>query len=836
MGPRFAVDWDRETLELGWLQKMPLVSLLFAVSIAASPYLLVDEPAGADARFTSARAEARSWLERHPDLEVDPVGTAILEPLWVEETRETAQPAVPALSPRLHARAQARLDVLIDEAYAARIAADPTWRLGVFDDRSPGRNYVAHAFIHDREGLPAVILCVALLLLAGASLERGWGAPIYALFVLSAIPFTAQAYRMLDASSGVPWSGSAGLNAALLGAYLIRGLDGRLLAPRWALLPLWVGVEAFLVRGSGVGEIGSVPWATLCAALGFGAATAGLLRTLQGQEAEGEREGGRRESAPPPVVLRADRLRSDGDPYEAFDLIQAAWREDPSETQVAEAFFSIAVEVGQPEAAAEAILPSLRLALRQGLFDQAVQYWFPLATRQVEVSLEPMALVRLGELVLDAGHPTEALFTLRRALDAGVSPAGSARIVRIARDLDPALTRSAAKVAMSDPALEDEARAELARLVASGVGHPGSDGEGVSNSAENAEGALAAHSVTAMERRINAEHHSVDATAFPIDVTDETDSTPIVGDAETALAAEPLASEAGGGRDSRYVEAETGLTEVGQELCAFPDDGNEAALSAQNLDAGSLSAESFESAPAGEAVASMHEVPSSAEWNAPRVSDLPSLSVDPHDDRTEDEFDEDRTPLIDATDEMTHPLVASAESDVVASGRDEGARTAGPPVAGRPVASPSPLAASTASLRLLKAVEAVPVGSAEGWVEIEVEGRGKSKLPIERIEAVAMGVAEGLGASPVLIVDFLLNWSGDAAAPLKTIRIRSDRFDPFSFVASASTPVEALTRWIASIEARSGARVLPSRRVLEGAFPRFPDLETYDRDVLMAEA
>ena len=59
----------------------------------------------------------------------------------------------------------------------------------------------------------------------------------------------------------------------------------------------------------------------------------------------------------------------------------------------------------------------------------------------------------------------------------------------------------------------------------------------------------------------------------------------------------------------------------------------------------------------------------------------------------EDEFDEDRTPLIDATDEMTHPFVASAESDVVASGRDEGARTAGPPIGRRPVASPSPLAA-----------------------------------------------------------------------------------------------------------------------------------------------
>ena len=123
-------------------------------------------------------------------------------------------------------------------------------------------------------------------------------------------------------------------------------------------------------------------------------------------------------------------------PYQAFDLIQAAWRDEPRDEEVGEAFFSIAVEVGQPEAAAEAILPSLQSALKQGDLERAIEYWFPLAAREVEVALEPTALVRLGEGLLDAGHPEQALFSLRRALESGVSSAHATRIANTARDLD----------------------------------------------------------------------------------------------------------------------------------------------------------------------------------------------------------------------------------------------------------------------------------------------------------------------------------------------------------------------------------------------------------------
>ena len=250
----------RETTGLGWLQKTPLVSLLFVVAIAAVPFLLGEPSPGDAARFDNAREAARDYYVRNPALDVDAVGTLVLDPAWLEEARanaalEEAESTVDVrLPPRLLARSQGRLDGLIDDAYVARMAADPAWRLGVLDQQTPGRNYVAHAFVH--EAIPAVALCVVVLLLAGLVLERSWGSPIFALFVLTAIPLTAQAYRVLDGSSGVPWSGSAGLAGALVGAYFIQGLGGRVPLPGWVLLPAWIATESFVVRNFWIDDLG----------------------------------------------------------------------------------------------------------------------------------------------------------------------------------------------------------------------------------------------------------------------------------------------------------------------------------------------------------------------------------------------------------------------------------------------------------------------------------------------------------------------------------------------------------------------------------------------------
>lgn len=841
---------------MGGLKKLPIVSLLIAVAIAAVPFLLADDPSSEVARFEATQEDARDYFVRHPSLEVDTLGELVLDSGWLAQAREAAAASASSfdvrLPPRMLARSQARLDALIDEAYDARLRADPAWRLGVLDARSPTQNYFAHAFVH--ESMVGVMLAVAVLLLVGIPLERTWGSLVYAAFVLGAVPAAAQAYRVLDASSNVPWSGGAGLAGALLGAYFIRGLGGHFVLPGWIVLPAWLGFEAFLVRGFWLDDLGSVPWATIAASIGFGALVSGGLRLLN-IEARVDAVGSKRKpQGPNPVVMRAARLRSDGDPYQALDLIQAAWRDHPQDEEIGEAFYSIAVEVGQPEIAADAILPMLRNALKRGDVKTAIDYWMPLASRECDIVLEATASVRLGEALLDAGHPEQALFSLRQALDAGVSSAHATRIVTIARDLDEGLTRRAASIALNETALDPKVRADLEALVAGPEPDPSAD-------AVEASPEAAPLSSSSLDRRVHAEHQVVETTAFPLDLD---------ADLEDVLECDDLDTEFD--------------ADLGAEL------DNEAALEAQALDAGALSADILatdgdasvrpEAGAAGSgAVPSVDSGDVLSHWNDPGLADdaafddvsaaidrdvsedlledadletpyadfgsgLAAAEVDLLDPRDE-VTDTDLTPIMDATDELTSPMARPRSRDRAASESPSSTAVFDQPTAfaGSEASAAAPAHAGTAalpestrmqSLRSLKALEAVPLEANTEWIEIDADDRGKSKLPYARIQAIAIAAVAGLGPRPVLVLDCVLNWMADAGEPMKSIRFRSDRFDPQRYVPAASSPLDALTAWVRDLERLSGATCLPTRQTLEGRFERYASLADYEREVLLA--
>jgi len=804
---------------LGWLQKLPIVSLFLAVAFVAVPFRLASDHGQSSEVFEASREVARTFLIRNPQLEVDTLGGLILDPTWLIEMRSAAAKSEPRttiqLPARMLARSQARLDNLIANAYALRINGDPAWRFGVLDARSPTRNYIVHAFVH--ENLAGIILSVVVLLLVGVALELTWGSLIFSAFVLAAVPITAESYRLFDASSGVPWSGGAGLAGALLGAYFIRGLGGHFIIPGWILLPAWLGVESFVVRGFWIDDLGGVPWATICAAIGFGALVTGALRLTNFESNVESRAAKRASRGPNPVVSRATRLRTDGDPHQAFDLIQAAWRENPKSQEVVEAFFSIAVEVGRPEAAAEAIVPSLRNALRSGDVSRAIDYWLPIAAKECDVSLEATVSVRLGEALLDAGHPEEALFTLRGALEVGVSSAQATRIVKVARDLDDSLARRAAAVALNDASLDSKTRAEL-EVVA----------------------------------------------AIP---SDSPPSRPCDEVVETMAPPTDIDSNSGSG-------PEGDLGELGS---------NEASLNAQSLDAGAFSEDnlSAESAAVEDAAQSDFSDDVFSRSNEPdplAVNDAGDLSGDleedfsdetlldasalqPHKegfdlglnleetdplDPLEAETDSDFTPMIDAMDdELTSPLVQSNldendRSTVVFDqpttilGPEESAASASPndlPIGATDDGSDS---TSGSRLRRMKVLDALPIAMTDEWVEIDASPRGKSKIPFSRIETIAMAAVDGLGKRPVLIVDIVLNGADSLDEPMKMIRFRSDRFDPLGFEPDAGTPLAALTAWVKRLQNESNAICLPSQVILSGAFTRFESFEAYEREVLMA--
>ncbi len=137
-------------------------------------------------------------------------------------------------------------------------------------------------------------------------------------------------------------------------------------------------------------------------------------------------------------------------------------------------------------------------------------------------------------------------------------------------------------------------------------------------------------------------------------------------------------------------------------------------------------------------------------------------------------------------------------------------------------------------LRSLKALEAVPIAMSEEWIEIDASPRGKSKLPFSRIQTIAMAAVEGLASRPVLVVDCVLSETNREKDTMKSIRFRSDRFDPLSFQPQASSPLAALTEWVSGLQEGSNANCLPSRDILSGEFARFASVEDYEREVLSA--
>ena len=809
------------------------MSLLLAVAFVAVPYRLASDDGQSDVPFEAFREEARSFLVRNPQLEVDTLGALILDPTWLAEMRSAAANSESKvaihLPARMLARSQARLDGLIANAYELRITADPAWRFGVLDARSPTRNYIVHAFVH--ENLAGIILSVAVMLLVGIALELTWGSLIFSAFLIAVIPMTAQAYRLFDASSGIPWSGGAGLAGALLGAYFIRGLGGHFLIPGWILLPAWLGFESFVVRGFWIDDLGGFPWTTICAAVGIGALAAGALRLTNFESNVESRAAKRASRGANPVVARAASLRSDGDPYQAFELIQAAWRDDPNNEVVTEAFFSIAVEVGQPEAAAEAIIPSLRNAIRSGDVSRAIEYWFPIAAKECDVSLEATVAVRLGEALLDAGHPKEALFTLRGALEVGVSAGQATRIVKVARDLDDGLARRAAVIALNDASLDPQIRVEL-EPVAAAIQSDSPPPEAHREAIE----VPGMESRSQLDQRVQAEHQSIETTAFPAGTESDSNEAILKAQALDAgtFSAENLSAESPTGEDAASSDASIVSDMNSDDVLSHWNERDPLA----EKDAVDLSGDLDEDS-ADEALLNA----SALERQNDRFDFGLNLEGPDLVDPLDAEIDSDLTPMIDATDDLTTPLVLSN-----ADGDDQSTVVFDQPTTFLEPAESADLVPNDSSigkragsgstsgslLRSMKALDALPIATGDEWIEIDASPRGKSKVPFSRIQTIAMAAVSGLGNRPVLIVDVMLNGSDGVDEPMKLIRFRSDRFDPRRLEPDAANPLAALIAWVVRLQRGSNAICLPSRSILAGEFARFDTLEAYEREILMA--
>jgi len=138
--------------------------------------------------------------------------------------------------------------------------------------------------------------------------------------------------------------------------------------------------------------------------------------------------------------------------------------------------------------------------------------------------------------------------------------------------------------------------------------------------------------------------------------------------------------------------------------------------------------------------------------------------------------------------------------------------------------------------RELRVVRAQPIELLEDGIVVAVEGSGKRKVAFGRVDAIAVAAVEGLSERFVIVIDLVLNWSGETSEPLKVIRLRGDQFDPRQFATETLSALDAMRFLTTELLARTDAVALPDARSVKGSpFASFADLTEYQRTVLSIE-
>ncbi len=152
---------------------------------------------------------------------------------------------------------------------------------------------------------------------------------------------------------------------------------------------------------------------------------------------------------------------------------------------------------------------------------------------------------------------------------------------------------------------------------------------------------------------------------------------------------------------------------------------------------------------------------------------------------------------------------------------------AGPPEAAREPLAPAPVA------RRLEIVQAVPLELGEHELWLEVRGRGRARLPYEKLQAVAVVGIRPPDGKGFLLLDLLLDPPWGDSPTVRALRISSRSFDPRRLVPDAGSPLEAFRAVVDRILSASQAAPLPSPAAVRGEpFATFATVPAYEEEVL----
>jgi hypothetical protein len=543
----------------------------------------------------------------------------------------------------------------------------------------------------------------------------------------------------------------------------------------------------------------------------------------------------------------------------AWSALSNAAAEEPQDDEVARAWWALACEQGRAPEAVHVILPRMAEELRGGNGEAAIDDWFEIVHHAPETEVEARITTRLAEALIDRGDSAAAREALRRAVEdsQGLTTALAQRVVRSARELDPELAEAAARVALQDAQLDPDSRESLEALVGSG------DSQGAPIAVEVEAEPEVPEAIVDLEDRVEADggFSIIEAEAI------------IEEDAEFAELA--LDEESGEAAEADSSEPEPEPEDLALDL-ALDDDQTQAQAHDEDhehdhdLASAELGLADDEELTPREAADEWPREPGTIDLSEidPAAISIAGLEGEVSLEEAEDEEDEgEEEPAI----ESLEPLELGSILD---PGESESAGEDGDPLALSPL---SPLDESVPSEpelgvseiesekedvlveideedpilemseellledepeiplppRSAKVLEGVPVGIGEDALEVDIQGRGRGRIPYERIEAVAVAAVAGLSARPVLVMDLILNWKADSGEPFKLIRITANRFDPLALSPGAGSPLQALKDTIATVQKRSGASCLPDPAAVSGSpFRRFESLAEYEAEVL----
>jgi membrane associated rhomboid family serine protease len=330
-----------------------------------------------------------------------------------------------------------------------------------------------------------------ILYLTGPFIEDIWGRPVFTAFYLLSGMVSALLYGFNYPNSVIPLFGASGAIAGVMGAFLIRYWNTRILffnslfffikkwrtftAPAWLMLPLWLLLQFLGAKLMDVLKMyGGGPVAYWAHVWGFvfGAAAVVGLKYFRIEEKFSKklREKDTYVDHNFRVYEEAMEYVGRGERGQAYNMILEALREAPTYPELVESLWKFGFEFRKEREAAGYMVKLIEKEVRDGRMESALSHYRELGEGIPDGSfdVDRHSRVMFADYLLDIDKAEEAEILVRRLLgqvDADLSPADVLHFVNVALRLDLrrdlVLAGKAIELALLHPGIPEEKKEEL---------------------------------------------------------------------------------------------------------------------------------------------------------------------------------------------------------------------------------------------------------------------------------------------------------------------------------------------------------------------------------------